>query len=271
MFDFYLNTKVKFGCGVRKSITEVLQTEKWNRIGVVVDHNLLELPIIKKFIDQLQRSIDFFVVGECSISEPTYDALEDMRPKFADPAMQAVLGLGGGREVIPLVRMGFTVTGVDFAPSMVEQTRANLAGCGLVARLLLQEISQLNVPEDVYDIVWLSSGMYSSVPTRKRRVTMLRKIRNALVPGGYFVCMFFWDPGLSHSRKGLLARKFMACLLVGNIGYEPGDMLLHNIEFIHAFSSEKSLRSEFAEAGFEVIHLHLPDENKRGEAVLMKS
>ncbi len=96
MFDFYLNTKVKFGCGVRKSITEVLQTEKWNRIGVVVDHNLLELPIIKKFIDQLQRSIDFFVVGECSISEPTYDALEDMRPKFADPAMQAVLGLGGG-------------------------------------------------------------------------------------------------------------------------------------------------------------------------------
>lgn len=182
-----------------------------------------------------------------------------------------VLGLGGGREVIPLVRMGFTVTGVDFAPSMVEQTRANLAGCGLVARLLLQEISQLNVPEDVYDIVWLSSGMYSSVPTRKRRVTMLRKIRNALVPGGYFVCMFFWDPGLSHSRKGLLARKFMACLLVGNIGYEPGDMLLHNIEFIHAFSSEKSLRSEFAEAGFEVIHLHLPDENKRGEAVLMKS
>ena len=96
MFDFSLETKVKFGCGVRKTIIEVLQTEKWNRIGVVVDHNLLELPIIKKFINQLQRSTNFLVVGECSISEPTYDALEDMRSKFADPAMQAVLGLGGG-------------------------------------------------------------------------------------------------------------------------------------------------------------------------------
>ena len=96
MFDFYLNTKVKFGCGVRKTITEVLQTEKWNRIGVVVDHNLLALPIIKKLIDQLQRSTDFFVVGKCSISEPTYEALENMRPQFSDPTLQAVIGIGGG-------------------------------------------------------------------------------------------------------------------------------------------------------------------------------
>ena len=40
MFNFYLNTKVKFGCGVSQLIAEVLQTEKWNRIGVVVDHTL---------------------------------------------------------------------------------------------------------------------------------------------------------------------------------------------------------------------------------------
>ena len=79
MFDFYLNTRVKFGCGVRQLTTEVLQTEKWKRIGAVVDHNLLELRVIKKLIDQLQRSTDLLVVGECSISEPTYDALEDMR------------------------------------------------------------------------------------------------------------------------------------------------------------------------------------------------
>ena len=96
MFDFYLNTKVKFGCGVRKSITEVLQIEKWNRIGVVVDHNLLELPIIKELIDQLQRSTDFLVVGECSISEPTYEALEKVRQKFSDPTLQAIIGIGGG-------------------------------------------------------------------------------------------------------------------------------------------------------------------------------
>jgi alcohol dehydrogenase class IV len=96
MFDFYLNTKVKFGCGVRKTITEVLQTEKWNRVGAVVDHNLLEVPIIQEIIDQVRRSTDVLVVGKCSISEPTYDALEDIRPQFSDPSLQAIIGIGGG-------------------------------------------------------------------------------------------------------------------------------------------------------------------------------
>ena len=96
MFDFYLNTRVKFGSGVRQLATEVLQTEKWNRIGMVVDHNLLELPIIKKLIDQLQGSKGFSVVGECSNSEPTYDALENMRHQFSDPTLQAIIGIGGG-------------------------------------------------------------------------------------------------------------------------------------------------------------------------------
>ena len=96
MFDFYLNTKVKFGCGVRLLITKVLQTEKWNRIGVVVDHNLLEVPIIKEVIDQLRELTEVLIVGECSISEPTYDALEDARSQFSDHSLQAVIGIGGG-------------------------------------------------------------------------------------------------------------------------------------------------------------------------------
>jgi alcohol dehydrogenase class IV len=96
MFDFYLGTKVKFGCGTRQFVTEIIQREEWNRIGVVVDHNLLTLPIIKELIDQLRRSTDFLVVGKCTISEPTYEALEKMRPQFSDPTLQAVIGIGGG-------------------------------------------------------------------------------------------------------------------------------------------------------------------------------
>ena len=56
MFDFYLNTKVRFGCGARRYVPEILETERWNRIGVVIDQNLLGLPIIMDLIDQIQRS-----------------------------------------------------------------------------------------------------------------------------------------------------------------------------------------------------------------------
>jgi len=96
MFDFYLNTKIKFRCRARQFVTGIIQTEGWNRIGAVIDHNLLELPIIKKFIDQLQKSTDFFVAGKCSISEPTYDELERVRLQFSDPTLQAIIGIGGG-------------------------------------------------------------------------------------------------------------------------------------------------------------------------------
>jgi 2-polyprenyl-3-methyl-5-hydroxy-6-metoxy-1,4-benzoquinol methylase len=36
-----------------------------------------------------------------------------------------LLGLGGGREAIPMAKMGFEVTGVDSVPQMVERAKEN--------------------------------------------------------------------------------------------------------------------------------------------------
>ena len=95
-----------------------------------------------------------------------------------------LLGVGGGREAIPLARMGFDVTGVDFVPGMVELAKENAAQRGVRIEGLVQEISRLDVPASSYDVVWLCAAMYSCVPTRQRRVAMLRRIRQALRPGG---------------------------------------------------------------------------------------
>ena len=72
------------------------------------------------------------------------------------------------------------------------------------------------------------------------------------------------------SLKGEFIRKVISLLTIGNLQYEKGDILRHNIEFIHAFSSEKDLRSEFEGAHFRVEHLQIPEEHMRGGAVLMK-
>jgi alcohol dehydrogenase class IV len=64
--------------------------------GIALAWLLIIIFYIKEFIDQLQRSVDLLVVGKCSISEPTYDALENMRHQFSDPTLQAVIGIGGG-------------------------------------------------------------------------------------------------------------------------------------------------------------------------------
>jgi SAM-dependent methyltransferase len=167
-----------------------------------------------------------------------------------------LLGVGGGREAIPLARMGFRVTGVDFVEAMVERAKQNAVKRGLEIDGMVQEISSLDIQPDTYDVVWLSKAMYSCVPTRRRRIEMVNRIVNCLKPGGIFLCQFHRDTRYNPSNKGILFRRLIARLTLGNLEYEPGDTLLYHIEFIHAFSSEEEVRSELEEGGFQVLGFH---------------
>lgn len=182
-----------------------------------------------------------------------------------------LLGVGGGREAIPLARLGFDVRGVDFVGDLVERSIENAKERGITISGLVQDVSKLDVTDNTYDMVWLSAAMYSCIPTRRKRVEMLKRIRKALKPGGYFICQFQWDTRGGPRPRGLLARKAVAFLTMGNLQYEPGDKLWGNSEFIHAFSSQDDLRSEFTEGGFDVVLIQISNELMLGGAVLARS
>jgi hypothetical protein len=134
---------------------------------------------------------------------------------------------------------------------------------------LVQEISQLDVPADAYDVVWLSRGMYSCVPTRARRVAMVRRIARALKPGGLFLCQFHWRAHPRPRGKGELLRRLVALCTLGNLRYEAGDTLWLHVEFVHEFTSEGAIRSELEEGGLSVVRIRT-DETTRGSAVCRK-
>ena len=180
-----------------------------------------------------------------------------------------VLGVGGGREAIALAQMGFDVTGADFIPEMVEKAQANAAKRGFRIDGLIQNIGDLHLHPESFDIVWLSAGMYSSLPTRARRVGMLRRIHRALKLDGYFL-LEFCRGARSYSAKVERIRRAFALLTMGNTTYEPGDMLNNNYDFIHGFSSAEEVRREFAEAGFAVAYLNFREDVFFGEAALRK-
>lgn len=183
-----------------------------------------------------------------------------------------VLGVGGGREAIYLAKLGYEATGVDFVPEMVEKAKENAIKEGVRIDGLVQEISRLEIPRNSYDIVWLSAAMYSCVPTRVRRIKMLRTIKDILKPNGYFACQFHWQTKNNSSLKiAKFLRRLLAYITLGNLWHEEGDMLWANIEFIHAFSSEDKIKSEFQEGGFEVEYLSFGRELPRGEALLKKA
>jgi SAM-dependent methyltransferase len=179
-----------------------------------------------------------------------------------------VLGVGTWREAIRFAQMGYEVAGVDFVPEMVRKATENSSRRGLKIEGLVQEISKLTVPKNSCDVIWLSSSMYSSVPTRGRRVEMLHRIRHAVRPEGRVVCQFHVGEGERFSAKASLTRKIAALVTGGNLKYEPGDMLWNRVEFIHAFSSEEEVRSELSEGGVEILYMDASKERMRGGAVL---
>ncbi|MCJ7483236.1 MAG: class I SAM-dependent methyltransferase [Thermodesulfovibrionales bacterium] len=181
-----------------------------------------------------------------------------------------LLGLGGGREAIPLAKMGFEVTGVDFIPQMVERAKETAKKSGVEISGMVQDISKLDLPESTFDVVWLSAAMYSCVPTRKRRSDMLKRINKSLSPGGYFVFGFYWNPKADASSKSVLLKKMVAWLSLGNLRYEKGDMLRFNLEFIHAFTAVEDIKGEIAQGGFELIDIQANDDHPFAGAIARK-
>jgi 2-polyprenyl-3-methyl-5-hydroxy-6-metoxy-1,4-benzoquinol methylase len=96
-----------------------------------------------------------------------------------------LLGLGGGRDAISMARKGFEVVGIDYIKDMVEKARENAARHGVAIRGLVQEISQLEVPSASFDLVLISQSMYSCIPTRTRRIQMLKRIHKAVKPSPF--------------------------------------------------------------------------------------
>jgi len=204
---------------------------------------------------------------DSGLSTDEVDMLSIVPKKAGDLLM---LGVGGGREAISLAKMGYMVTGVDYVPAMVERAKENAVHRGTQLEGLVQDISQLNVPSNSYDIVWLSSAMYSCVPTRHRRVEMVKRIASTLRPGGFFLCRFHFDPRQQLSKKGEFLRRLIAICTLGNTAYQAGDILWGNIEFIHAFTTEEEVQSELTEGDLRVIHLQTDPASIRGWAICQK-
>lgn len=181
-----------------------------------------------------------------------------------------LLGVGGGREAIPLARRGYAVTGVDYVPAMIERAIASAAKRGISIQGFVQDIAKLDVPPESFDLVWFSPRLYSCIPTRRRRIGMMRRVASSLRPGGFAVCQFHWDPSARDSRWSSFLRRAAAWLSLGYREYEEGDHLWRRVEFLHAFREERALREEFAEGGLEVSALKVHPESLEGGAILWK-
>jgi len=81
---------------------------------------------------------------------------------------------------------------------------------------------------------------------------------------------FLWNPNEHISSKSFLMKKLIACLTLGNLNYERGDILRFNLEFIHTFSSIDELKAEIIQSGSELVDIQIIDGKEFAGAIVKK-
>jgi ubiquinone/menaquinone biosynthesis C-methylase UbiE len=117
-----------------------------------------------------------------SIAEEVADfllALVKAKPEttFLEP------GVGTGLNVLPLVRRGYFVTGIDVSQEMLNQFRHKLQPIPHNLRLIHADASQLPFAPDSFDVV-LTVHMLHTVSNWR---TFLDEIERVLKPGGFYL------------------------------------------------------------------------------------
>lgn len=123
-----------------------------------------------------------------------FEAITAMENRFALKIMGDLkgkkildVGCGLGESAIYFAKWGADVTALDLSPKMIELCLANAARFGVVVEGVVAAAEKLNVPDQIYDIVFAANILHHVTEKEK----FYQNIQQALKPGGLFVA---WDP-----------------------------------------------------------------------------
>lgn len=126
------------------------------------------------------------------------------------PSGRAIdLGCGTGTNLITLAKIGWQVTGIDFAPRAIQIARKKLKAQNLQAQLMVGDVTNFNTGTP-FELA-LDIGCFHGVHDRKGYLNQLERI---LAPGGFWLMYGFFRnekesarPGLAESDMELIASR----------------------------------------------------------------
>lgn len=159
----------------------------------------------------------------------------------------AVLGAGGGREVLALSRLGFDVTGYECNAALVRAAAELLPRQGCAAPVLHLPRDEAPADAEPFDGIILGWSAYTLIAGRAHRIDLLRRLRPLVRPGGP-ILLSFWTRGGDTPRFRVSAAVANAVRAVTRgERIERGDALAPN--FVHLFVAAE-VSAELREAGW---------------------
>ncbi len=114
-------------------------------------------------------------------------------------------GVGTGLNVLPLVKRGYSVTGIDISQEMLNQFQQKLNYPAPNLNLIHDDASKLPFPSDSFDIVLTIHMLHTVADWR----AFLDDIDRVLKPGGFYLNCQWITPPARKEFEGYF-RKFLA-------------------------------------------------------------
>ncbi|TFE01623.1 class I SAM-dependent methyltransferase [Jeotgalibacillus salarius] len=134
---------------------------------------------------------------------------------------------GEGRNAVYLAGKGLDVTVWDYAEEGLKKTQALAAEKGVYVHTALTDLTAAQWPSEAFDTVVNVFGHVDPAG----RTSMLRGIRNAIRPGGYYISEVYSKHQLPYKSGGPPKEEFL---------YDAADMLktFEDWKIIHFFTGE---------------------------------
>ena len=133
------------------------------------------------------------------------------------PILEAMCG--SGRLLLPLLRLGFKIDGLDNSAEMLESCEKRCVSENLKVPLFNQQIESPSLKK--YALIFIAVGSFQLITDRAEGLKVLRILHSHLLPGGSLVLDTFipWDSikesiegdSLSKEKKTVSSNRVVAC------------------------------------------------------------
>lgn len=122
--------------------------------------------------------------------------------KTHHPGRAIDIGCGTGTNVITLVKAGWKVTGVDFAPRALKLAKRKLNQVGVQAKLFLKDATQLQGINGPFDFAF-DLGCFHGM-SQNGKPKYLNQLDRILAPNGFWLMYGFLKSDPLQTGSGLL-------------------------------------------------------------------
>ncbi|MEO0537624.1 MAG: SAM-dependent methyltransferase [Cyanobacteria bacterium P01_A01_bin.123] len=165
-------------------------------------------------------------------------------------------GTGGGREVLELLKSGYSVDGFECNPSLAKFANDLIKSEGFLSEIIWVERDQCPMNHRKYDGIIVGWGAYMLIQGRTQRILFLKNLKSQIKEKSPILLSFFHRRQDSNALKTIVAIGNVMRWILRRESLELGDYLAPN--YVHYFTKEE-IANELKEGGFE-LEMYSTDE-----------